>query len=77
MVKAQCTKCTGIGYGKTREAAADAIDHAIGLGKGRKCPGKGTEIIYSEESTPTPKQTTPKTETKTVKTKASTKKKRG
>jgi len=62
MVKIQCRKCTGIGTGKTEKDAYDNIDHAIGLGKGRPCPGKDTEYYVLEREVikkPSKKQTAP------------------
>ena len=69
MVTAICKKCTGTAEGKTKAEAADNIDHAIGLGKGRPCPGgPGADVSFEGETVKIP-EVAPKVETVVVKKK--------
>ena len=66
MVKVRCIRCTGIAEGKTATEAAQKIDHAIGLSKGRPCAGGDEapiEVIGGVTAAAAPKVTAAKAET--------------
>ena len=61
MGKLTCTFCGAVGQGETRDEADAAIDHAVGLRRGRHCSGQHTMLWDGAEKKPSKEsKTTPK-----------------